>query len=186
MTHEDNAEPPDSPRAPDRSHGGWCPMTYRIRPATHDDLPLVFDSWAKSFRLPRPRKVAGCGLMGSDTFVELGSDGKRMVAPNVWGAALTWTVERLAERSAIAVAYHPSNAEVVVGWVAFESADGVTTIHYAWVRPDFRRQGVARLLLAKVRELTDDTTLRASFMTRDGREMLRRLAPNEDLDEVVQ
>lgn len=154
-------------------------MTYAIRPATTDDMPLVLDSWVKSFRMPRPRKVTGCGPVGDDTYVELGADGKRMLAPNVWGAALTWTVERLAERSAIAIAYHPTHPEVVVGWVAFENEGDVTTLHYAWVRPKFRLEGVARLLLATVRELHEDTTLRASFMTRDGKDMLRRLAPNE-------
>jgi ribosomal protein S18 acetylase RimI-like enzyme len=154
---------------------------YSIRAATPEDMPLIFDSWAKSFRLAKPRKLKGCGPVADDTYVELGSDDKRRLAPNVWAEALTWTVERLAERSAIAVAFHPSHAEVVVGWVAFENVGDATTIHYAWVRPGHRREGVARMLLAKVGELHEGSTLRASFMTRDGKDMLQRLALLEDV-----
>lgn len=144
---------------------------YRVRCATGDDMPLVFDSWAKSFKLPRPRKMPAVGPVSADSFMVLAD--RRMLAPNLWREALNWTIERLAEKCGIAVAYHVDDSRVVVGWVAFDIGEDTTTLHYVWTRADFRRQGVARLLLDTVLGLSERSTVRASFMTADGQHMLR-------------
>lgn len=145
--------------------------TYSIRAATPDDMVLVLDSWAKSLRLPT-RHMVGGDLVEDDTFVELGP--KVLLAPNLWGQLANKLVEQLVERSALAVAYHPSYSAVIVGWVAWEQADAeTTTVHFVWVRPELRRQGVARQLLELVRGLSEGTRLRASAMSHAARHVLR-------------
>ena len=156
-----DAAPPEPPASP-----------YRVRCANGEDMPLVFDSWAKSFKLPRPREMPAVGPVSADSFMVLAD--RRMLAPNLWREALNWTIERLAEKCGIAVAFHPADPSVVVGWIAFDVGEDATTIHYLWTRADFRRQGVARLLLDTVLGISERSTVRASFMTADGQHMLRR------------
>lgn len=145
-----------------------------VRPAGPDDMALVLDSWARSFRLPARR--ARLGVLEVDSYVELGP--KRALAPTVWSRALRGAIEALVARAAIAVAYHPTQPGVVVGWVAFEEQPEHAVLHYVWTRPETRRQGVARRLLTTVRELVgEERRLRASFMTHDGRALLRGVEP---------
>lgn len=155
---------------------------YQIRAATPDDMTIIYDSWTKSFKLRRGRKLSGLGPVADDAFVVLqDGEAQRMLSPDVWHEALGWLVERMAKRAAIAVAYHRSDPVVVIGWVAFEDGPTVALLDYLWVRPDHRRKGVAQLLLATVQELAaepDGSTkpIRAKFMTGSGLAMLRRVA----------
>lgn len=159
---------------------------YQIRAATPDDMTIIYDSWTKSFKLRRSRRIGALGPVAADSFVVLQEGAaQRMIAPDEWHAALGWLVERMAQRAAIAVAYHHSDPVVVIGWVAFEDGEAATLLDYVWVRPDHRRKGVAQLLLATVQELATDEggrvgtstkPIRAKFMTGSGLAMLRRAA----------
>ena len=57
-------------------------------------------------------------------------------------------VDKLLERSTLVVARPADWAEGVVGWLCGEQLEGAWVLHWASVKPSFRRQGVLTALIA--------------------------------------
>jgi len=107
-----------------------------IRAATQEDRPLIYATWLRSYKhgAAFPRHIP------DETFFEAHHN----------------VVEALLDRSTVLVAHPPDDPEVILGWSVVETllpeADEPSPIvvHYVYVKPAFRRAGVARRLLAQV------------------------------------
>jgi hypothetical protein len=100
-------------------------ITPKIRPATEGDVAFVSSTWKQSFW-----------------------------RESTWANRIRWTVfepghakivQRLLARSMVLVACDPEVETEDVGYIVFEPG----AIHYAYVKPPFRRAGVLRSLLAE-------------------------------------
>lgn len=106
------------------------------RAATQADRPLIFATWLRAFRH--------------------GSHFPRHIPERAYFAAHHNVVEALLDRSTVLVAHPTGDPEVILGWSVVEKLpvdDAVTApqaIHFVYVKPAFRRSGIARLLLDDV------------------------------------
>ena len=147
-----------------------------IRGAQQGDLPMIFSAWTRALRVGRPKRFEGHGVVEEGRYVALPKG--RAMAPHLWARVLQALVGQMAEEGSVAVAYHPAAPVVVVGWIAFDldplDGEGRPALHFVWTRKEFRRQGVARLLLQYAGGLAGQR-LRASFMTEAGQQLLQEL-----------
>jgi GNAT superfamily N-acetyltransferase len=92
------------------------------------DLPLIFDSWTKSYRkAPDVADVPG----------NVYREGQRQVA------------QRLLDRCGALVAYNPSLEGHVFGWAVGEAVgESGALLHYVYVKQPFRRLGIGRQLVS--------------------------------------
>ncbi len=103
------------------------------RAATHDDRPLIFATWLRAFRH--------------------GSHFPRHIPEREFFAAHHNVVEALLDRSAVQVAHPVAEPEVILGWSAVETLEperggpSPLAVHFVYVKPAFRRAGIARRLL---------------------------------------
>lgn len=113
-----------------------------IREATPNDRPLIYATWLRSYRHGSlfPRHIP------DPTFFEAHHN----------------VAEELLKRSTTLVAHPPGDPEVILGWACFETLEPVgdkpsgLAVHYVYVKPAFRRAGVARRLLAQVARVEAD------------------------------
>lgn len=113
---------------------------FEIRAATLDDRPLIFATWLRSYRH--------------------GSQTPRRVPDAIYFARHHELIEELLDLSDVRIAHPPGEPEVILGWSVVEllepDAEGEpapVAVHYVYVKPPFRRAGVARALLAHVDRL---------------------------------
>lgn len=100
----------------------------RIEPAQPGDIPLVMDSWQRSFSRSRHAGV---------------------VPNNLWVDTMRSLVTGLLARGAkILVARNPDDAWQVLGWICFEADEHKRAVHYLFVKDPWRRDGIASELLA--------------------------------------
>lgn len=112
---------------------------FEIRAATHDDRPLIFATWLRAYRHGShfPRKIP------ESIFFENHHD----------------VVEELLDRSVVRVATPTGEPDVILGWSALETLEPESrdptspiAVHFCYVKPPFRRSGIARALLGKTVE----------------------------------
>lgn len=113
---------------------------FEIRAATQADRPLIFATWLRAYRH--------------------GSHFPRRIPDAVFFEEHHSVIEELLERSDVRVAFPSGEPEVILGWSVVEvlepKADGEAApvaVHFVYVKPAFRRAGVARSLLAHVDRL---------------------------------
>jgi len=113
---------------------------FSIRAATQADRPLIFATWLRAYRH--------------------GSQFPRRIPDAIFFDEHHAVIEELLERSDVRVAVPPGEPEVILGWSVVEviepKVDGdpaPVAIHFVYVKPAFRRSGVARALLAHVDRL---------------------------------
>ena len=113
-----------------------------LRPGAASDLAYVCDSWRTTFHL-------GYGALGSER--------------KHYHQEISRLFERILPKASVRIACDPTDPDVIVGFAVFTD----TELHYAFVRKDFRRMGVATALLA-------DLPIRSfTFLTRKGEEALK-------------
>lgn len=107
---------------------------FTIRAATHDDRPLIFATWLRAYRH--------------------GSHFPRKIPESIFFEAHHDVVEELLDRSCVRVATPPDDPDVILGWSALETLEprpedptSPVVVHFCYVKPPFRRSGVARALL---------------------------------------
>jgi len=144
--------------------------TFQVRPGTADDLAIVTDSWVKSF-VPSDRAARLPGWWGDPTGDRYIWSSSHALGPNVWYRMHRAMVGELLDRCALLVLCTPSAPEVVLAWVAFDADEAFVRLHYAWTRPELRRRGHGRTLIAEARSKGGDR-LWASHMTPDGAKLI--------------
>lgn len=106
---------------------------YTIRPHATEDLPVVHESWAGTWKTAR---AAGC------------------IPNNLFDEVQRALIEQLMARGMKIDVIAPSNRpEQVLGWIAYEpdpKAPGKSIVHYLFVKAPFRRRGLAETLLAHI------------------------------------
>lgn len=99
------------------------------RPMREEDRNYVLSSWLRSY-----------------------GEGPefRHLARGVYFALYEPVVQRLVERSTVAIVWTPELADTVLGWLAVE---GDNVVHYFLTKPRFRRFGIARWMTAELATL---------------------------------
>lgn len=115
-------------------------LEVTMRAVKRTDIPFIYDAWLESY--------------------------KRTVAPSGDGRAARYYKEQrlrldmLRDRGVWMVATDPHDADYLMGFVCAEPP----LIHYLYVKPAFRRQGIARSLIAAA-GLAAQPTLLATHWT---------------------
>jgi hypothetical protein len=109
-----------------------APTWYRIRPATPEELPSVYESWAGTWRRSRS---AGCipnHLFNEVTFT-----------------AITQLLQRGMKVAVLTAKAAPGTA---LGWIAYErdKRSDQVIVHYLFTKDGFRQRGYGQLLLDEV------------------------------------
>lgn len=99
-----------------------------IRAATQDDRPLIFATWLRSYRH--------------------GSQFPRHIEERSYFAAHHSIIETLLDRSIVSIAHPINDPDVILGWSVVEVVAPLSVVvHFVYVKPAFRRAGIARQLL---------------------------------------
>lgn len=98
----------------------------RVRAAKAEDMAFIVNAWVWSFYE--------------------GSPNLRAADRDHFRTEMTKTIRRVCDGSEVRVACDPSDENTLVGFAAFTHG----TLHYVYVKKDFRRMGVARALLHDV------------------------------------
>lgn len=99
---------------------------YSIVEGLGDARSLIFATWLKSYQ-------------NSSLFA-------KGVPRETFFAQHHKVIERILERAEVRLAVLPDDPSVVFGWAVTEPG----LVHYVYVKPDFRKYGIARALLAHV------------------------------------
>lgn len=103
-------------------------MDILVRKRIPSDIPFIFDSWMKSWRIS---KWAGC------------------VPNHLFFESQRVLIEDLIARGAWILVAHPSGQlDTIIGWACAEQKDEKCVLHYLYYKDAFRGLGVADLLLA--------------------------------------
>jgi ribosomal protein S18 acetylase RimI-like enzyme len=99
----------------------------KVRTARKSDIKFVLDSWSKSYRT---------------------SPWAGVVPNNKWHDLIRDLITQLVARGAVIhVAADDTNDDHILGWVCTEKRGNEMVLHYAWVRPEKRAQGIATRLI---------------------------------------
>lgn len=105
-------------------------MKFQVRKRKPEDIPFIFDSWMKSWRVS---KHAGC--IPNHLFFET----QRVLIEDLFARG-AWTL----------VAYPDSDMDTIVGWAVGEVKEGKTVLHYVYVKDPFIGLGVPELLVTNM------------------------------------
>lgn len=98
-------------------------LPITIREMREGDRNLVFSSWLKSNATSATARVAGHTAYYSGQHA---------------------LIERLMQAGTVRVVCSQASPDTIVGWASMEPG----VVHYVWVREEFRRAGVAKMLLS--------------------------------------
>ena len=115
---------------------------YIIIPGTESARSLVYATWLRSY--------------------EAWSLAAKHIPRDVFFAEHHKVIDRVLGRGAsVRVAALPDEPDVILGWAVTEGP----VVHYVYVKPDFRRYGLAKALLAHVQR--PFTYSHSTYVTRD-------------------
>lgn len=106
-------------------------LPIQLRPANPEDIPFIFNSWLKSFR--------------NAYFA-------RQLINTVYFTEQHKVIEKLVKESTILIACNAEEPSQVYGWICAGIIDGITSIHYVYVKHSFRSLGIASLLLDAIKK----------------------------------
>ncbi len=101
-------------------------QSVSVRPMADADLPFVFNSWLKSFRM---------GKMNRD------------VDNTVYFTEHHKLLHRLMKRSKVLIATPENEPESICAYICYEVLHGVFVLHYAYTKQPFRSLGLMRELI---------------------------------------
>jgi GNAT superfamily N-acetyltransferase len=96
-----------------------------IRPMCPGDVPLVLNSWLKSYR-----DCPATWGVGNDDYFRV----QKAV------------ISKLLGRCNVAIACDTADPDQIFGWLAWEETPGEVVVHYIYVKHLFQRMGVAKQL----------------------------------------
>lgn len=100
-------------------------MPVQIRPATEEDVPFIFNAWLKSYR--------------KSFFAQ-------PINNTIYFAEHHKVLEHLAKTSTVVVACDPKEPSQLFGFGAGTSKDGITIIHYIYIKHTYRQLGIGKLI----------------------------------------
>jgi len=100
-------------------------LPISIRPMQPGDVPLVLNSWLKSYR----DCPASWGTGNDDYF-----------------RTQKTVISKLMTKCNVAIACDPQDDDQIFGWLAWEDSKEDIVVHYIFVKHIFQRMGVARRL----------------------------------------
>ena len=109
---------------------------FVVREAVESDHACVFATWLHSYR-------------HNSQFTKRIPDG-------IYYSKHHSVIENLLKRSKLVIATTEEDTSVILGWSCYESSESIAglivpaIIHYVYVKPDFRKAGVATKLLEEV------------------------------------
>ncbi len=129
---------------------------YKLRPATPDEAALILDSWARSF--------------GAASSMSKSRD----LAQWLWYRAHRAVIKEILGGAQVAVAEFSDVPGEVLGWACWErpSSKGPLQIHYCYVKPPYRRNGIGTDLLHLAFSEADNRGVRTTHRTRDGKRLM--------------
>jgi len=101
-------------------------LPIRLRRATEEDIPFIFNSWLKSYRHSR--------------FA-------REITSTIYFTEHHKVLERLLKTNDVIIACNEKDASQVYGYICAGKVDGIFAIHYIYVKHSFRNLGVGKVLL---------------------------------------
>lgn len=136
---------------------------FVVREAIESDHACIYATWLNSYR------------HNSSFAARIGN--------SVYFASQHSVIERLLERGRVLVATIEEDPDVILGWCCYEphndEIEGLeipAVIHYVYVKPNFRKSGVAKSLLDGARldgaMYTHETNAVASFLRPKMRKMV--------------
>ena len=130
-------------------------LPIRLRAATAEDVPFIFNSWLKSYR--------------QSLFA-------RNITSTVYFSEHHKVLENLLRNSTVIMACDKQDPTTVYGYICAGKVDGVFVLHYVYVKHSFRNLGVGKALL----NAFDHDVNTAAVYTHHTR-MSERLAPKYNL-----
>ena len=130
------------------------PYPYELRASSADDTPFVKTTWMQSYHDRSLGSISASSLQWSRY--------KQLMRP---------LLDALISRGSLIVACDPQESGVIYGWALGEGGD-VPVLHYAYVRPERRRYGLADEMLARLASETG-RLVEASHITEAGRWIVR-------------
>lgn len=119
----------------------------RIRKATETDVNFIFSSWLKSIR----------------------NSGYSYGVPNaVFFSEHHKVIERLLKTCTVNIACSESDVSDIYGYICSEVVDGLTVIHFVYVKHTYRRLGIGNMLLNSIEHNSKAASL-YTHMTKQGK-----------------
>jgi hypothetical protein len=116
-----------SSKSPDPTKSGTSASAFKLRAATQADVAFIFNSWLKSFK---------------------NANAVRGILPPVYFEFQHKVIEALLQRANVQVACNPAAENEIWGYAVYETVEGVSVLHYAYVKELYRGLGVYRALVA--------------------------------------
>jgi len=101
-------------------------LPIRLRPACKDDIPLIFNSWLKSYR--------------NSLFA-------RFIDNTIFFTEHHKIIEKLLASNDVIVACNQEDPSQVYGYICAGKVDGFFVLHYIYVKHTYRNMGIGRELL---------------------------------------
>lgn len=105
---------------------GTLKPQVRLRPANQTDVPFIFNSWLKSYR---------------------DSAGAKTVSNTVYFAEHHKLIERIVKNNSVILAVNDSDPSQIYGYICAGQTEGIFTLHYLYVKHNFRNLGIGKVLL---------------------------------------
>ncbi len=118
---------------------------YRIRPMREDDVSFVLSSWLNHYAGEHPAH-----RQATQSYLSRTNTRMRKALKHAYYADHAPRVREWVRSGAVLVAALEADDGVIVGWVCGEhnvSCD-VTALHYVYTKSAYRKEGVARALVA--------------------------------------
>jgi GNAT superfamily N-acetyltransferase len=97
----------------------------RLRPANEEDIPMLFNSWLKSYR--------------NSLFA-------KQIVNEVYFTEYHKIIEDLLRDSIVLIACNNDDASQIYGWCCAKYIDNIFCLHYIYVKHAFRRMGIAKVM----------------------------------------
>lgn len=115
-----------------RHNPGGDNLELLLRLGTDEDVPLIANSWLKSYR--HSFECAG-------------------VPNHLFYKHHHKLLQDLIPRSAVVVLCNPEHPDHILGYIVYEKMSGCMVIHYCYIKQVFRRRGLARKMVEAILEL---------------------------------